>query len=794
MSKKYSKKYTKKEYVSKESDNLDTAKYLIIVESPSKCSKIETYLGVKYCCIASKGHFRGIDGLRAIDTKTTFEPKFTELTEKKDHISFMRRTISKFSKENIILATDDDREGEAIAWHICDLFDLPVDKTPRIIFHEVTKSALISAMKSPIIINMKLVKAQHARQVLDIIVGYNVSPMLWKYLYNNSSNSLSAGRCQTPALRLVYDNHMEKMNKDTVETYYKTIGTFFDRELKFELDTEFNSREHVLMHLKESISYDHILSIGNPRETTKSAPKPFHTSRLLQVASNILHISPNETMRLCQQLYQNGYITYMRTESTKYAKPFLQEIDKFINSEYENEKYVGNLSELENKQANNPHEAIRVTQLINRTISSNEPRLVSMYNLIWKNTVESCMSNALYKSIPIEISAPENTKYKCTHEIPLFMGWKIVNEKKMNTELQNEANGLYYFFQTQDKMAVKHSIIESNVHMKNKHSHYTEASLINKLEEMGIGRPSTFSAIVSTIQDRGYVKRMDIEGTPIDCNNFTLKNNTIADVQETKTFGNEKNKLSIQPIGQITIEFLATHYNSLFSYEYSKGMEDRLDNIANAEDDWSSICRDCSQEIKLLTDTLGKIHKQVYRIDEQNVLLFEKYGPVIQRQNEDNKPEYVSVKKSIKIDMEKLKNGQYTLDDLVEIKERHLGNYVDMPVIIKNGKYGIYLQYGDMTESIKDLDKDISELILDDVLPILEKPIKDTLPEKNVLRTVTSDISVRKGKFGAYVYYKTPQMKTPKFLNIKKFKGGYLMGDKDELIAWLKETYKISDM
>ena len=306
MSKQYTKKYTKKSNTNSDSVNLDTAKYLIIVESPSKCAKIESYLGINYCCIASKGHFRGIDGLRAIDTKITFEPKFTEIPEKKDHISFMRRTISKFSKDKIILATDDDREGEAIAWHICDLFGLPVETTPRIIFHEVTKSALQNAIKSPTIINLKLVKAQHARQVLDIIVGYKVSPMLWKYLYNNNSNSLSAGRCQTPALRLVYDNHMEKMNKGNLDAYYKTTGTFFDRELKFELDTEFKTRTEIIHYLKQSIRFNHILSIHKTRETEKSPPKPFHTSRLLQVASNILHISPNETMRLCQQLYENA--------------------------------------------------------------------------------------------------------------------------------------------------------------------------------------------------------------------------------------------------------------------------------------------------------------------------------------------------------------------------------------------------------------------------------------------------------------------------------------------------------
>lgn len=262
----------------------------------------------------------------------------------------MKQTISKFSKENIILATDDDREGEAIAWHICEQFGLSTKTTPRIIFHEVTKNALLKAIKSPTTINLDLVKAQHARQVLDVIVGYKISPMLWKYLYNDSKNSLSAGRCQTPALRLVYDNEIEGKNKDNIQTYYKTTASFFEKNIHFNLNVEFQTKQEIEDHLKKSINHKHMLTISNPRDTTKSPPKPFNTSRLLQVASNILHISPSETMRLCQQLYQTGYITYMRTESTNYATPFLQEISKFIQKEYGSEKYIGNIDELE-KQA-----------------------------------------------------------------------------------------------------------------------------------------------------------------------------------------------------------------------------------------------------------------------------------------------------------------------------------------------------------------------------------------------------------------------------------------------------------
>ena len=790
MPKKFYKKYTKKS-ITKTSDNLSSATYLIIVESPSKCAKIESYLGLNYCCIASKGHIRGINGLRSIDTKGSFEPKFTDLFEKKDHIEFMKQIVAKFSKENIILATDDDREGEAIAWHICELFNLPIETTQRIIFHEVTKNALLKAIKLPTTVNLDLVKAQHARQVLDVIVGYKISPILWKYLYNDNNNTLSAGRCQTPALRLVYENEIQGKEKDNIQTFYKTTASFFEKNIIFNLNVEFQTKDGIREHLNKSINHKHMLTINNPRDTTKCPPIPFHTSRLLQVASNILHISPGETMRLCQQLYQTGYITYMRTESTKYAKPFLQEISKFIQNEYNDEKYIGNLENLENKQTNNPHEAIRVTQLHNKSIASDDGRLISLYKLIWKNTIESCMSEAKYKTIPLEISGPNETKYTYTHEIPLFLGWKIVGDKKLDIDIQNQANGLYMFFKTQLNNSIKYNWIESVVSMKNKHTHYTEASLINKLETIGIGRPSTFSSIVSTIQDRGYVKKTDVEGITLECNNFKLEDNTVEEITIEKTFGNEKHKLVIQPIGTLTVEFLIQHYNPLFSYEYTKLMEDKLDIITNNASEWSSICKECYEEIKTLSKPVSKIPKQTYLLDDKHVLLFERYGPVIQTKKEDDTYEYISVKKDIKIDIEKLKNGEYTVEQLMAIKERNLGIYKNDNVIIKDGKYGKYIEYGKIKESLKDLDKSTEYITLEDVIPILEKSLSNNGVDKNVLRELSDDLSIRNGKFGAYVFYKTKTMKKPQFLNIKKFKESYLTCEKEVIIKWLEDNYPI---
>jgi DNA topoisomerase-1 len=775
----------------KTSPNVTTAKYLIIVESPSKCAKIEGYLGEQYCCIASKGHIRSIDGLKAIDTKKTYEATFSIIDEKKAHVENMKKIIQMFSKENIILASDDDREGEAIAWHICQIFDLPIETTKRIIFHEITKPAILKAIENPTTINMDLVHAQHARQVLDIIVGYKISPFLWKYLYNNKSNSLSAGRCQTPALRLVYDNEKEK-EKNEVETKYKTVGVFLQKRIPFELNFEFDNEEQVLQFLEKTKTFEHKLSLGSPKDAIKSAPKPFHTSRLLQVASNVLHTSPKETMNLCQTLYQSGYITYMRTESSQYSKTFLEQADKYIKKEWTNSAYLGDFAKLENKDASNPHEAIRVTSLETKTISNSEDtRLASMYRLIWRNTLESCMADAKYNTIKAEITAPENHKYQYTIEIPLFLGWKIVCDK-IDNETQNEGTGLHLYLQSIAKAdkPVQYQNIDSTVVVRNKHQHYTEASLINKLEDLGIGRPSTFATIVDTIIERGYVKKNNLEGTIKKCTEFKLTEKIIEKTQKEKVFGNEKNKLIIQPTGVLTVEFLIQNFEQLFSYEYTKIMEEQLDKVSSGkEKEWSSICSNCDKEIKDLAKTIKNISKQTYVLDESHEVVFQAYGPSIKKIQEDGTIQYLATKKDMKIDLEKLKRGEYSIDDLIEIKNNCLGKYEDEELFIKNGRYGPYVEWGEKRESIKEISKPLNEITLSDIEKFLSRSSEKT--EKNVLRVLNNDMSVRKGKFGAYIYYKRKDMCKPEFLNIKKFNEGFLTCEKETLINWLCEKYNL---
>lgn len=783
-------KYTKKPQPIKTTNA--NAKYIIIVESPSKCAKIEHFLGEDYCCIASKGHLRHIEGLKSIDTKNNYEPRFSILEEKQDHVNKMKPIVAKFAKSSIILATDDDREGEAIAWHICMLFDLPVETTQRILFHEITKPAILKAVANPTKINMDLVRAQHARQVLDIIVGYKISPFLWKYLYNNKENSLSAGRCQTPALRLVYENEKEKERIGALDLSYKTTGHFFSKNVIFTLNIEMKTEHQVLDFMEKSRTYNHKLRTLTPRPTTKSPPKPFHTSNLLQTASSVLHMSPKETMSLCQTLYQTGYITYMRTESSQYSKTFLEQANKYILKEFENPSYLGDFNKLENKDSSNPHEAIRVTQLEMRNVSSDDnPRLSTLYKLIWRNTVESCMATAKYMETDIAISAPNDCEYRYTIETPIFLGWKKVNEKKDATENQNETKGLEMYFKTieQSNQNCPLNKVEIIIVGRNKHKHYTEASLINKLETLGIGRPSTFASIVDTIQERGYVKKMDVDGTKLQCKEFMLADDKIIETIKERTFDNEKGKLVIQPVGVVTVEFLLNHFESMFSYEYTKQMEEKLDVVSLGQTEWSSICKECHEEIKKISKPITNIGKQTYAIEDGYDFIFEKFGPVIKRTIENGTIEYLPVKKELRVDLEKLKDGKYNLEELLEINNKQIGEYEGHPMFIKTGRYGPYVEWGDNREGIKGIEKPIDTLMIEDVIRYLES--KTQKVDKNVLRVLNSEFSVRKGKFGPYVFYKRADMAKPEFLNIKKFNEGFFACEAQTLINWLINTYNL---
>jgi DNA topoisomerase-1 len=623
---------------------------------------------------------------------------------------------------------------------------------------------------------------------------------------------LSAGRCQTPALRLVYDKQQDSSAIPEIEIKYKTTASFFASNTIFQLNRDFREPNEVIEFLELSKTHKHRLSIENQKDLTCSPPIPFSTSKLLQTASNILHISPKQTMSLCQKLYQDGHITYMRTDSTKYSKDFLEKAFHYISEKWK-PVYVGNMDSLVNKDTNDPHEAIRVTHIeVGEIVDKDKDNVAaSLYKLIWKNTVESCMTPASYKCKLIKITAPNEMLYSYSLEIPIHLGWRTISNKvdsniNTTTSLQSQTSSELFYIESIEKSGepVKYNKIESIITgTPIKQYYYTEASLIQELEKNGIGRPSTFSLLVDTIQDRGYVKKMDIQGEKRICKEFLLIDHVLETKERERVFGNEKDKLVIQPIGILTIEFLIKYFHTLFSYDYTKLLEEKLDEICSQTTaiEWFEICKSCNKQIKECITPITRLEKQTYKITDEYELVFQQFGPVLRRKDENGNVEYKSIKKDLRLDLEKIKAGGYSLDDLIEIKTEYLGKYENEDVLLKSGKYGLYIEYGENRKTIYNTKDSTHEITLEDVIPFIEKQQADlqekegegsqTTINKNILRTIDENTSIRKGKYGSYVYYKTEKMKTPKFFKTNSFKKGLLVCELSELKEWLKNTYNI---
>lgn len=759
---------------------------LVIVESPAKCQKIEHYLGTGYKCVASYGHIRELPSLNNINIGNNFEPTYT-LINKKHNIEMLKTHLKQAT--DVILATDDDREGEAIAWHICDLFKLDIQKTKRIVFHEITETAIKHAISNPRTIDMNMVHAQQARQILDVLVGFKLSPMLWKHIASAKGKefALSAGRCQTPALKLVYENQ-NKIDNSTANKAFKISGYFTNMNLPFELNQpkQYNADEEIRQFLSSSINHNHIYSCSNPVKNSKQPPSPFTTSRLQQVASNILHYSPKETMKICQTLYEGGYITYMRTDNNKYSKIFVESVAKFIDNMY-GPSYFNNTLMLEPDNETQAHEAIRPTDINMRQI----PDIMSvkerkMYALIWTNTTESLMTPATYNSITATIEAPSNMQYKYVAELIDFAGWQIVSNK-ISTD-----NKEFQYLQTiRPNSVLPYKKIIATTQLKGNVLHYTEAMLVQLLEEKGIGRPSTFSSIIEKIQERGYVKKMDIAGKTIQCKEYELKNSIVHETDNKREFGAEKHKLVIQPLGLLVFEYLDKHFSPLFDYSYTNLMEKELDIIAKGEQIWFKTCFNCNKELDHLIEQTKNTSKFQHKIDENNTIIIGKYGPVIKCTNDDTK-EVKFKTLNQEIDITNIASNDYNLADLVAEdvnntkSSRLLGEYNGHPLFIKNGKFGLYASWDKNTKSLKELGNISMENIkLDEIIPILEQGT-------NIIREISKELSIRTGlKGGDYLFFKTSRMKKPQFFDIKSFVGDYKICDIDILKSWITEKYSI---
>ena len=747
---------------------------LVIVESPAKCKKIESYLGVGYKCIASYGHIREMDGLKSIDIGNTFQPTYRSMLSKKKYINSLRTNIQKANE--VILATDDDREGEAIAWHICMLFNLSIQHTKRIIFHEITKPAIKKALDNPTHLNINKIYSQQSRQVLDLLVGFKVSPVLWKNISGKSG--LSAGRCQTSALRLVYDNYKEISNK-TGKCVYNTVANFnlINTSLPFELNNQFKSEGNVNNFLEKSISFKHELLDKNEKKVFKQSPTPLTTSKLQQKSSNDLGFSPKVTMACAQRLYENGYITYMRTDSFKYSSEFIKSAKNHIHDKY-GEKYISktifslaNKSSAKNTKndlAQEAHEAIRPTSAertsipINGKITNKELRL---YLLIYKNALASCMSPAIYDKLTISITAPIKTKYTYITEQIVFDGWRAV----YGVESRNENYEMLNRLDVSSSDEIKYEKISSNMKMVDLKPHYTESKLIQLLETKGIGRPSTYSSIISRIQDKNYVNKEDVPGVKIKCSNYVLDGGNISKKIEENEFGAEKGKLVLQSTGLFVIEFLIKHFNQLFEYDYTRNMEAELDKISNGDMTLLELCKECNNTIDASIKNIKKQDKPIVKIDKYHTYTIGKYGPVIKHTDDDGVISFKQINKNIKIDLNKLKNGEYKLSELIGMdnhqnNNHELGEHNGSEVVLKNGKFGMYVTIDGKNTSVKYINKDMDDITLEDVAEYINKKGKT---ETNIIKRLNDDMSIRKGRYGSYVYYKTNSMNRPKFISMK---------------------------
>ena len=722
---------------------------LIIVESPAKCKKIESFLDKSYKVEATFGHLRQLSSLNDIDDD--FNITFQNIKEKFKQIKKLKELIDKSSQ--VIIATDNDREGEAIAWHVTQLFNLPIN-TKRIIFNEITKDAITSALQNPTTLDINIVESQQTRQILDIFVGFKISPFLWKNV--SAKNNLSAGRCQTPALNLIYENYLDHKNSIPLPIY-NTIGYFTSKNIEFKLNKQFENSNDVLDLLNNCKSRVFNMNHHDTKQCVRSPPKPFITSTIQQKCSTLYHISPKETMSICQSLYESGFITYMRTDSFHLSNEFVNSTNKYISSNYGNKYWK---LEMQNQNSkSNAHEAIRPTNVKCVNLTNSSPKENKIYKLIWTQTVQSLMTNAIIDETKFIIPYDDKTFFSHTTETIVFDGWMIL-EKKETNDYSN-----YLFSLNPNNIVCKK--ITSKGGVKNTVNHYNEATLVKKLESLGIGRPSTYCSIVEKIKDRKYVEKKNIEGTKMNFINFELVDNNIQKIPTDTTIGNEKNKYVITPLGIMVIESLMKNFKELFDYNFTSLMEEECDEIANGKKSKLDISNNYKT---IITDMVNHVDSNdKYMIDDNHEFIIGKNGPVL-KCKENGKTIFKNVIDNI--DFEKIKNKSYKLEDiLVENNDRNLGIFEDKDVILKKGKYGNYIVYNGKNISLTKLNKKFENIHLVDVIELLNNN------DNNIIREFSNNLKIMNGQYGHFIYYKTDKMKKPNFISLKNFNEDYLTCD-----------------
>ena len=721
---------------------------LVIVESPAKAKTIEKYLGKDFKVTSCYGHIRDLaKDDKSIDKENGFIPTYIPSPDKKKVIKELQTLKKKSSK--VYIATDNDREGEAIAWHLKEILNLNEEEYERIVFREITKKAVLNSIENPTKINMDLVNAQQARRVLDRLVGFEISPILWKKI----KRGLSAGRVQSVAVKFVVDRENE-ISIFKPESSFKTTAIFSLNSEKFtaELNTRFNNQEESERFLNECKNTSFKVKNIEKKPSKRSPSAPFTTSTLQQEASRKIGFSPSLTMSTAQRLYEAGHITYMRTDSVNLSDEALENSKNVIESSYGNDYFKRRVFKTKSNSAQEAHEAIRPTNfsLDNAGKTDTEKKL---YNLIWRRTLASQMSESIFERTVVNINNGNKFEFKASGEIMVFDGFlKLYNDNSENTKLLPKLQ--------KDSILNTEEILCKQVFTKHP-PRYSEASLIKKMEDSGIGRPSTFAETIRKIKEREYVVKEERDGKIINSNEIRLISNEISyEIKEEKT-GFEKNKIYPTNMGMFVTEFLNENFNSSFmDYSFTAKTESQLDQIAYKGRNWNSMIEEFYVVFSKLFDNLPEeryqLEKELGEFQGKKMIArVAKFGPVIQigekEDADEGFPKYFNMSSEQLIRHISINEALDIINKKEENNSLPTFEYDKGNIELKNGRYGFYLRFNDKNYKIdKEKYPEPKNLSADQAIEIVNTPIEKS---KDILKEFDNGLQIRLGKYGKPPYF-----------------------------------------
>ena len=721
---------------------------LVIVESPAKAKTIEKYLGKDFKVTSCYGHIRDLaKDDKSIDKENGFIPTYIPSPDKKKVIKELQTLKKKSSK--VYIATDNDREGEAIAWHLKEILNLNEEEYERIVFREITKKAVLNSIENPTKINMDLVNAQQARRVLDRLVGFEISPILWKKI----KRGLSAGRVQSVAVKFVVDRENE-ISIFKPESSFKTTAIFSLNSEKFtaELNTRFNNQEESERFLNECKNTSFKVKNIEKKPSKRSPSAPFTTSTLQQEASRKIGFSPSLTMSTAQRLYEAGHITYMRTDSVNLSDEALENSKNVIESSYGNDYFKRRVFKTKSNSAQEAHEAIRPTNfsLDNAGKTDTEKKL---YNLIWRRTLASQMSESIFERTVVNINNGNKFEFKASGEIMVFDGFlKLYNDNSENTKLLPKLQ--------KDSILNTEEILCKQVFTKHP-PRYSEASLIKKMEDSGIGRPSTFAETIRKIKEREYVVKEERDGKIIKSNEIRLISNEISyEIKEEKT-GFEKNKIYPTNMGMFVTEFLNENFNNSFmDYSFTAKTESQLDQIAYKGRNWNSMIEEFYVVFSKLFDNVPEeryqLEKELGEFQGKKMIArVAKFGPVIQigekEDADEGFPKYFNMSSEQLIRHISINEALDIINKKEENNSLPTFEYDKGNIELKNGRYGFYLRFNDKNYKIdKEKYPEPKNLSADQAIEIVNTPIEKS---KDILKEFDNGLQIRLGKYGKPPYF-----------------------------------------